>query len=387
MSIVFFSATFFSSLFFISVNAQNQCANFRKNDQYSDAKNTTYVVLTDLDNDGDLDAVCSNMGNYYSQVLINDGQGNFTDSGQELTQQGHGVGVADLNGDDSPDIFITCAGYNGNNLPGKVYFNDGYGRFSDSGQNLGDSLLSGNAVHLADIDTDGDIDAVVKYYQMPSIVYLNNGKGLFLKSDIEIPESITFADVDADGDPDIFSRHPGLGFKVFLNNGGYFKECRELIDSTFVYGSAAYADVDGDGDYDIFVSNGNRDFRSPTRLLINDGNGEFTVSAIKLTPSVFGNISAADMNGDGFPDILITSMGESPSLWINDGQGNLTYCNVKLGNSGPLQRAFTGDLNNDGLNDVFISNVNTGPERFPNEVWLNQGDHPNDLALKLILNH
>ena len=101
-----------------SPNEPKHFADFKQNDQYSDKKSTNQVVLKDLDNDGDLDAVCANMGYNNSQVLFNDGNGNFTDSAQKLTQQGHGVGVEDLNGDGSPDIFITCAGYKGRDEKG-----------------------------------------------------------------------------------------------------------------------------------------------------------------------------------------------------------------------------------------------------------------------------
>ncbi|OGU57036.1 MAG: hypothetical protein A2V66_05595 [Ignavibacteria bacterium RBG_13_36_8] len=57
---------------------------------------TFQIALGDVDGDGDLDAVFANMGNYYSQVWLNDGIGFFTNSGQLLTQQGHGIGMEDL---------------------------------------------------------------------------------------------------------------------------------------------------------------------------------------------------------------------------------------------------------------------------------------------------
>ena len=195
-----------------STDIQKPFAEFQLNNQYSDKKSTVQVAFEDLDNDGDLDAVCSNMGYNYSQVLFNDGKGNFTDSGQELTQQGHGVGVDDLNGDGAPDIFITCAGYKTrnekkyNNKPSKIYFNNGKGQFHDSTQVFGDKDLSGNAVHLVDIDNDGDIDVVVEYNQNPDILYINNGEGHFSKSDIVIPENPLFLDIDTDGGIDIFCR-------------------------------------------------------------------------------------------------------------------------------------------------------------------------------------
>jgi len=123
-----------------SLKARKHFADFKINDQYSDKKITNHVVLKDLDNDGDLDAVCANMG------------------------------------------------YNN----GQVLFNDGKGHFNDSEQVFGDKDLSGIAVHLVDIDTDGDVDVVVEYNQSPDMLYKNNGEGYFTKSDITIPENPLF---------------------------------------------------------------------------------------------------------------------------------------------------------------------------------------------------
>ena len=58
--------------------------NFRKSSQSFAPKATFQIKLADLDADGDLDAVCANMHDNFSQVLLNDGKGNFTDSGQPV---------------------------------------------------------------------------------------------------------------------------------------------------------------------------------------------------------------------------------------------------------------------------------------------------------------
>jgi hypothetical protein len=105
---------------------------FNKSSQTFTARLTPQIGLGDFDGDGDLDAVFATMGLQNSQVLMNDGTGQFIDSGQELTQQGHGVGVGDLDGDGDLDLFVTCAGWNDGEVeydkPSRIYFNDGDGR-------------------------------------------------------------------------------------------------------------------------------------------------------------------------------------------------------------------------------------------------------------------
>jgi hypothetical protein len=136
---------------------------FIRSSQTFTARLTPKIGVGDFDGDGDLDAVFATMGLQHSQVLLNDGTGHFIDSGQKLTQQGHGVGVGDLDADGDLDLFMTCAGWNDGEVeydkPSKVYLNDGDGQFSDSGQDLGDTEPSSTTADLFDFDSDGDLDA------------------------------------------------------------------------------------------------------------------------------------------------------------------------------------------------------------------------------------
>ncbi len=104
---------------------------FRLSDQVFEPVRTNRIGIADLDGDGDLDAIFANMGFNNSQVWFNDGNGRFIESGQKLTQQGHGTGIGDFDGDGDIDVFIPCAGWSQDNgqtwsyIPSKVYFNNG----------------------------------------------------------------------------------------------------------------------------------------------------------------------------------------------------------------------------------------------------------------------
>ena len=63
---------------------------FEKSEQELGLGETCQAALGDLDGDGDLDAVFANPMSNHAGVWLNDGNRFFTDTGQQLTQYGHG---------------------------------------------------------------------------------------------------------------------------------------------------------------------------------------------------------------------------------------------------------------------------------------------------------
>ena len=344
-----------------------------KGGQVFEFQNTNQIGLGDLDRDGDLDAVFSNMGPNDSRVWLNDGAGRFSDSRQVLTQQGHGVALGDLDGDGDLDAFMACASYGTDGVehfrPSRVYINDGTGRLTDSGQDLGDSARSGNSVRVLDADRDGDLDALVVYYQEPDRLYLNDGRGRFADSGREMPEGANPADLDGDGDADLFLREEGRGFRVLLNDGaGRFAEHWARPDAALTYGVVALGDLDGDGDVDAVVTDGDMQVQRPTRVLVNDGAGRFTDSGQSLPAVRFGRVAVGDLSGDGAPDLGLTSRGEPFRVWVNDGRGRFSESGfVATGNRSPFGLVL-GDLDGDGDLDLVIAGFVEGPV----EIWWNR---------------
>jgi ankyrin repeat protein/tetratricopeptide (TPR) repeat protein len=341
---------------------------------------TNDASLGDIDADGDLDIVCSNMARNYSRVWFNDGAGRLTQSDQELTMQGHGVELADLDGDNDLDIFMTCAGFGDGrreyNERTRVYLNDGRGVFSDSGQDINDLELSGTGVTLADVDSDGDLDAFVNYFQHDNIIYLNDGKARFTKSDKTFPGAAAIGDLDGDGDPDYFAKVVQKGYRTALNGGsGSFIDHWEIDDpETQRAGDAGLGDVDGDGDFDAVIANGGwRGEASPSKLFLNDGTGSFVDSGIELPAVKNAGMAFGDLNNDGCLDVVVTDFEMPNQIWVGTKNGGLVDSGIRLSFGEMFRHICIGDLDGDGDVDIFFANFNRPGRGGPNEIWFNRG--------------
>jgi enediyne biosynthesis protein E4 len=156
----------------------------------------------------------------------------------------------------------------------------------------------------------------------------------------------------------------------FQHNSGAFggKFLPETLGS-----GCAFLDYDGDGWQDILLVNGSdwpghKKRRTTLQLYHNNGNGTFTdvTSRAGLDVEMYGmGVAVGDYNRDGFPDILITCVGQN-RLFRNTGRGTF----VDVTNSSGLGKregfstsALWFDYDRDGLLDLFVCNyVKWSPE-------------------------
>lgn len=187
-----------------------------------------------------------------------------------------------------------------------------------------------------------------------------------------------FFDTDGDGDLDLFVASGGNEFslgaqalidRLYLNNGsGVFTKSNGLLPDLEPYSSACAvaSDYDGDGDMDLFIGARLKPlaYGSPVSgILLENEQGKFKDVTRRLAPGLIdmGMITDAlwaDVDGDKDDDLVIIGEWMSIKVFSNE-NGQLTDVTDQFGLSdhkGWWNSIEKGDFNNDGFIDFVIGN-------------------------------
>ena len=209
------------------------------------------VLAADFDDDGLQDLYVAN-DSVENRMWFNVGDGRFEDGTlisatgvnvRGLTEAGMGVASGDIDGDGDSDLFVTNFDDESNTL----YRNDGDRLFSDvtasAGLDAESRLPVGFGTVLADLDSDGDLDAAVtnghiidnialyhdgKSYAQRALLFSNDGEGHFtdaskdagaLTAQPMVGRGLYSGDLDGDGSLDLLLT-PSGGHVRLLHNAG-----------------------------------------------------------------------------------------------------------------------------------------------------------------------
>jgi enediyne biosynthesis protein E4 len=236
-----------------------------------------------------------------------------------------------------------------------------------------------------------------------AVLYVQDKEGHFLKSNSQpwvadaVCEDIgsVFFDADNDGDLDLYVvsgsnewLHPGpeLQDRVYMNDGkGNFIKAEKVLPNEIYSGSCvAAADFDKDGDLDLFVGDrtvpGNYPMNGGNILLRNDFNRQtntlhFTNVTKKLAgESLFnaGMVTDAvwnDIDKDGWGDLIITGDWMPIKIFKNN-KGSFTDITEQSGlnnNDGWWRKIIPADIDNDGNIDFIAGNLGLNTQFKPTE--------------------
>ena len=184
---------------------------------------------------------------------------------------------------------------------------------------------------------------------------------------------VALVDLDGDGALDLYVSTWMHGSHIFFNRGGEFSADAhvELPRATEICAaSTAFADVDRDGLIDIVT--GGATFESwyfypepaVNRLWHNRGGGKFEPEVLPGPEGDTLTLLFTDLNGDGWPDLLVGNDFDEPDrIYLND-SGKLRPVKAKdapLPYSGMTTMSFdTGDLDNDGKPELYLGQIAMG---------------------------
>tara|TARA_R110002051_G_scaffold141279_1_gene214284 strand:- start:13516 stop:16875 length:3360 start_codon:yes stop_codon:yes gene_type:complete len=281
------------------------------------------MTVGDVDGDGNEDVFIGGAKGYPATIYLHKGNGKLVKSEQkdidlDANLEDTAASFFDADNDGDLDLMV---GNGGNQLTDentyrpRLYINDGNGNFTKSIENLPSSFKNISVISPYDFDNDGDIDvfvgsrSVVGVYGInPNHLFLENvGDGKFINAteklayDLKDAGMITDAiwiDIDGDTKKDLITVSEWGTPNIYKNSGRRLSKLFSALDSlSGWWGTVASADLDNDGDFDLILGNqgSNVPYKAtktePMKLWINDYDNNGTIE----------QITSRSFNGKDYP--------------------------------------------------------------------------------------
>lgn len=316
------------------------------------------LAVGDFNGDGRPDIVTANGDNSVS-VYLGNGDGTFQAAKTSPTTDDCSfVAVGNFNGDRNLDIVIIDGPYV------SVLLGNGDGTFQAPIDN--DSFLGAQWLAVGDFNNDhrADVAAAGFFGGSQNVgVLLGNGDGTLQSSLnyplVHAPYSIALADLNHDGDLDAVVGDTFGYLTVLLGDGSGGFKTEEDYPATGGYAQVAVADFNGDGNPDVaFVSS---PLPSGVNVFLGNGDGTLQPAQFYKAGSLDWGVAVGDFNGDKQPDMVLSDRESMIVTLLNTGVVSfspttpLTFAPQALGTAGTQELSLT----NNGLEALSIRSVST----------------------------
>ncbi|MGD8454690.1 MAG: VCBS repeat-containing protein [Phycisphaerae bacterium] len=343
---------------------------------------TVNLAVGDLDEDGDVDVLASNLCNGTVSVLLGHGDGTlaaqipYEANGFEGPLPPHvswfgggpsGLALRDIDADGHLDLVV---GHHGSY---RISVLPGYGDGTLGAEQTLFIDISPTFVELGDVNSDGGADLAVLAPASNNdslTVLFNFGDGVFLDDETTAigygATSMRIGDLDSDGDLDLATGEAGTGtiyggVSVLLNDGDGGLTRTKYHSGNGPW-SVAMADLDGDGHLDLASADSKNGTGDTVSVLMNHGDGTFA-DGVAYPVTVYPlALAASDLDGDGDRDLVSADWGTSSqvggtgvaSFLLNNGDGTFAAAPPLDLLRAPTE-VMAGDLDDDGDNDLVFS--------------------------------
>ncbi|MDD4353611.1 MAG: VCBS repeat-containing protein, partial [Candidatus Nanoarchaeia archaeon] len=332
---------------------------------YSMSPNPTELSSGDVDSDDDNDVVISGINSW---LYIYKNYGNDTFYSQAYSKYVHAIHhLSDLDSDGDMDIAVV----RGSTYKDLFFLqNDGNGNYVE----INSTTVEGSPLNIkcADIDSDGDKDAImISYYYFSIHENVNNGflsnKTYFYDYGGQI-NSLGLGDVNEDGYIDLMIGRWNQIIIYYNNGSGNFDtnmtiNTYSLLGSTHNFHDIYFYDIDKDSYNDILLPLYNS---AGLFILYNNGSGYFSDIFYYSLPTTLDDLAIGDIDSDGYDDVSLTGSGWPGFIYImkNNGTGrNFSLYNTLITGNSPRDIKIL-DFDNTTTLDIVNANAGSGYSGF-----------------------
>ena len=228
-----------------------------------------------------------------------------------------------------------------------------------------DTLVFPMDVHAADLDGDGDLDALTASETDGKLAWHANADGMgsfgaqqVITAAAPFAWTVRGADLDGDGDRDVLSAtaiDDRVAWYANLDGLGSFGPAQTVTTATNIPTSAVAEDLDGDGDLDVLCAWASFNDAGVGWLENTDGAGSWGPLQALASGLEWGEAAlAADLDGDGDPEVVASLGLLKEIVWYEntDGQGSFGPEQLAVSSSAHAGAAVATDLDGDGDADL-----------------------------------